>query len=228
MNTVVAAPVQLVEHQLRAMIDLQADMNARVDPDWLTAGYPYLRAVVVEGAEAMEHHGWKWWKQQVRDMPHLRMELIDIWHFILSYLLVEYEGDRNAVCDHVLCHRDADGEAIFDSKRYMFDDLDVVSKIELMVGLAVARRTNISLFSATMADCGMTWSELYVSYVGKNVLNFFRQHHGYKDGSYRKVWRGVEDNQHLIEVLRELDSGDPDFPKQLWIALSGRYEKVAA
>src|SRR5690606_41606127 len=40
-----------------AMLTLQSRMNARVNPKWVEAAYPYLRAVVVEGAEAMEHRG---------------------------------------------------------------------------------------------------------------------------------------------------------------------------
>ena len=40
----------------------------------------------------------------------------------------------------------------------------------------------------------------------KNVLNFFRQDNGYKDGSYIKLWDGKEDNQHLVELTTELDT----------------------
>ncbi len=42
--------------QAEIMLSLQAGMNARVDPDWIDARYPYLRAVVIEAAEAIEHH----------------------------------------------------------------------------------------------------------------------------------------------------------------------------
>ena len=49
----------LTEAQATTMLTLQAQMNAKVNPDWIKAAYPYLRAVVVEGAEAMEHRGWK-------------------------------------------------------------------------------------------------------------------------------------------------------------------------
>ena len=40
--------------QMRIMLDLQSAMNRKVDPDWIEAAYPYLRAVVVEAAEAIE------------------------------------------------------------------------------------------------------------------------------------------------------------------------------
>jgi len=43
---------------------------------------------------------------------------------------------------------------------------------------------------------------LFEMYVAKNVLNKFRQDHGYKEGSYHKVWNGREDNEVLAEIIR--------------------------
>jgi len=61
----------LTQTQAEVMLTLQANMNAKVNPDWVNTAYPYLRAIVVEGAEAMEHHGWKWWKKQDCDLGQL-------------------------------------------------------------------------------------------------------------------------------------------------------------
>ena len=36
----------------------------------------------------------------------------------------------------------------------------------------------------------MTYDELFSLYIGKNVLNGFRQNNGYKSGEYRKLWQG--------------------------------------
>ncbi|HEY5740253.1 MAG TPA: dUTP diphosphatase, partial [Gammaproteobacteria bacterium] len=58
---------------------------------------------------------------------------------------------------------------------------------------------------------------------GKNVLNFFRQDHGYKEGSYVKQWHGREDNEHLSELLSQLDSGSADFREQVYRGLEQRY-----
>ena len=83
----------LLREQASTMLSLQMSMNAKVDPDWVAARYPYLRAVAIEGAEAIEHHGWKWWKKQEKDLPQLQMELIDIWHFVLSEILLRNSGN---------------------------------------------------------------------------------------------------------------------------------------
>jgi hypothetical protein len=69
----------------------------------------------------------------------------------------------------------------------------------------------------------MGWTELYCQYVGKNVLNFFRQDHGYKDGSYQKTWNGREDNEYLVEVMADLDPNDTEYEDKLYSALHNHY-----
>ena len=74
-----------------------------------------------------------------------------------------------------------------------------------------------------MRACSLTPEQLYRHYVGKNVLNFFRQDHGYQEGTYVKLWQGREDNEHLSELLESLDDTDPEFPGAVYQALSARY-----
>jgi len=216
------SPAMLTRLQAETMLVLQAQMNAKVNPHWLDAGYPYLRAVVVEGAEAMEHHGWKWWKKQNCDLGQLQMELVDIWHFTLSHLLLEMGGDQARAVD-LLLKQDGATSIRFDDRTWQLAGLDLVTKLELNIGLAVARRVSIPLFAALLEDCGMDWKELFCQYVGKNVLNFFRQDHGYKEGSYRKLWGGREDNEHLVEIMEGLDSAAEDFRQRLYASLADRY-----
>ena len=213
----------LTRIQAETMLTLQARMNAKVNPQWVTAAYPYLRAVVVEGAEAMEHRGWKWWKKQECDLEQLQMELVDIWHFTLSHILLAHKGDEGAALQELL-NSQATDMIHFDGHQYMIAGLDLVSKLELNIGLAVSRRISIPLFEALLADCKMDWKDLFCQYVGKNVLNFFRQDHGYKEGNYRKLWSGREDNEHLVEIMADLDSELTDFQHMLYASLKDRYD----
>ena len=84
-----------------------------------------------------------------------------------------------------------------------------------------------SLFWDLMLASGLDFDGLYRSYVGKNVLNFFRQDHGYKDGSYIKNWAGKEDNEHLVELLESLEASDPQFAEHVYAALEKRYREFA-
>jgi hypothetical protein len=81
----------------------------------------------------------------------------------------------------------------------------------------------VTLFANLMFAVDMSFDELYRHYVGKNVLNFFRQDHGYKAGTYVKVWDGREDNEHLTEVLATVEIDAEDFPDQVYAALASRY-----
>lgn len=216
----------LKQAQAEVMISLQAKMNAKVNPQWVDAGYPYLRAVVVEGAEAMEHHGWKWWKKQECDLAQLQMELVDIWHFALSHILLETAGDESLALQALVTLSDSTKIVEFDNKSYEISKLDLLLKLELTIGLACAGRISIPLFEGLLKDCQMDWNDLYCQYVGKNVLNFFRQDHGYKEGSYQKIWHGREDNEHLVEAMADLDSDHTDFQHLLYESLKDRYQKT--
>lgn len=211
--------------QLNTMLSLQSAMNRKVDPDWVKAAYPYLRAVVVEAAEAIEHHGWKWWKQQSLDMAQLQMEVIDIWHFILSEVLLRHQGDEATASTQLLEENAATGigDIDFDNQTYRLASMTLLDKLELLTALAAARRVEIAVFASIMRDCGMDWDDLFAQYVSKNVLNFFRQDHGYKDGSYQKIWHGKEDNEHLVEVMTTLSATSDTYPTDLYQALQQRY-----
>ena len=217
----------LTRQQAETMMSLQDAMNARVNPRWVEAAYPYLRAALLEGAEAIEHHGWKWWKKQERELAQLRMELVDIWHFALSHLLLQTAGNLQEATELLMAALHTPDRLNFDGNTYHIADLDTLGRLELTIGLAAARRFSVPLFSALLTDCEMTWNDLYCQYVGKNVLNFFRQDNGYQEGHYRKLWGGREDNQHLVEVMTELDSQSENFREQLYSSLQSRYQASA-
>ncbi|MGB2263936.1 MAG: dUTP diphosphatase [Glaciecola sp.] len=210
--------------QLATMLDLQQKMNAKVNPDWINAGYGFMRAAMVESVEAIEHHGWKWWKAQEKDLPQLQMECVDIWHFALSHILIEYQGDVEASAK-VIAQQLSESETAltFDGNIYEFAQQDLLNNLELMTGLAAAKRFNVSLFMTIIAQCEMSTDTLFEQYVGKNILNFFRQDHGYKEGTYIKEWAGREDNEHLVDVLTALDSTLDNYADAVYEQLSLRY-----
>lgn len=218
----------LKKEQLRTMLDMQAGMNTKVNPNWLDAGYPFLLAAVIEGAEAIEHHGWKWWKAQSCDIEQLRMELVDIWHFALSAEMVHNGGDLDKTADVMFADfKDCTTSVDFDGGVYDINEIETLRRLELLIGLASARRFSIALFESILLDCGMTWDDLYRQYVGKNVLNFFRQDNGYKAGTYLKIWDGREDNEHLVEILEVEDAGALDFRDRVYSQLDARYRTMA-
>jgi len=210
--------------QLATMLSLQDGMNKKVNPDWLNAGYAYLRAAMIESVEGIEHHGWKWWKAQHKDLPQLQMELVDIWHFALSDIIIGFTGDiqksANTIAEQLASNR---SQVTFDGKNYVFTELDILDNLELMAGLCAAKRFDVPLFLKIVEQAEMDSDELYRQYVGKNVLNFFRQDNGYKAGTYHKIWSGREDNEHLVDVLNSLDISLSDYSDKVYTGLKQRY-----
>jgi dimeric dUTPase (all-alpha-NTP-PPase superfamily) len=206
------------------MLSLQDGMNKKVNPDWLNAGYAYLRAAMIESVEGIEHHGWKWWKAQKKDLPQLQMELVDIWHFALSAIIIDFDGDIAKSAETIAAQLHSNQITLtFDGSDYHFDQLDILDNLELMAGLCAAKRFVVPLFIKIVEQAEMTSDELYRQYVGKNVLNFFRQDYGYKEGSYIKVWQGREDNEHLVDILNTLDINLEDYSDQVYSGLRSRY-----
>lgn len=142
------------------------------------------------------------------------MELVDIFHFGLS-LRIDGETSYEQLAAQLEAELSAPEQA---------DDFK--QTLELLAATAVAeKRFNAAAFAGCMAQIGMDIDDLYRGYVGKNTLNFFRQDHGYKDGSYIKVWNGQEDNEHLVEVVKSLDTEHADFAKLVYQGLEQRYPK---
>jgi dimeric dUTPase (all-alpha-NTP-PPase superfamily) len=217
----------LPESQLISMLKMQDEMNRKVNPEWVSAKNNWHRAILVEGVEAIEHHGWKWWKKQDCDMEQLRMELVDIWHFVLSASIEHKHGNVALAKLEMMSELSLHQKTVqFDNIYYVLTQLNLLEKLDLLVGLATAKRTSLALFESLLADCGMDWNALFKQYVGKNVLNVFRQDHGYKLGTYIKVWDGREDNEHLVEVLATTDLNSSDVRNTLYESLKMKYSSV--
>ena len=205
-----------MQAQIMTMLALQDSMNTKVHPDWRNQGYAWYRAIWVECAELMDHYGWKWWKKQQPDWEQVKLELIDIWHFGLSDLLLQHDDVA------ALAQRLAGG------LRESYAPLEFRVALENFVQVTLEQRAfDLAAFAHLMAAADLSFEALYRGYVGKNVLNFFRQDHGYQDGSYVKVWGGREDNEHLVELMAALDVASASFKDELYAGLAQRYRELA-
>ena len=204
--------VSTAQKQISQMLDMQDAMNSRVSETWRDNNYEWYRAIWVECAEMLDHHGWKWWKHQEIDVPQVQLELVDIFHFGLSLRLMT-------------------GANVTDITKQLAQELtEKTAESDFKIALenlASAAVTEKAFAAVALADCmrlmNMDLDELFRQYVGKNTLNFFRQDHGYKDGSYIKIWNGEEDNEVLAKLVNSLDASANDFQKQLYSVLEEKY-----
>ena len=204
-----------MKQQLATMLELQGNMNTKVHAEWRDQDFELYRAIWVECAELMDHYGWKWWKKQTPDVDQIALELVDIWHFGLSLLLLSGD-DLETIGDRVIAgFADQQGSDDFAS------DLE-----EFTAQTLVTKEFDIAGFARLMDGINMDFETLYVGYVGKNVLNFFRQDNGYKDGSYHKQWGGKEDNEHLVEIVAQLDTSAASFKDDLYSQMQSTYQRL--
>ena len=204
--------------QLSTMFALQDQLNQRVSTSWRTDNFAWYRAMWTESAELMEHYGWKWWKKQSPDAEQVKLELVDIWHFGLSDMLQQAEANGDSLT--TLVNKTKAGLSLPQQYTDFRDALEAFTK-----NVLTTKRFDIFSFADMLTITGISIEQLYASYIGKNVLNFFRQDHGYKDGSYIKVWDGREDNEHLAEIITTIDIDDPNLKDTIYNELTLRYPK---
>lgn len=204
-----------MKHQLITMLSLQDQMNTKVNRDWRTKNFEWYRAIWTECAELMDHYGWKWWKNQKPDVEQSKLELVDIWHFGLSILLAG-ENDIHRITDSIIVQwHDSSSGKVF---REALEDFTLAT--------LNTKKFDLEKFCILLACIDMSFDELYKTYVGKNVLNMFRQDHGYKEGTYKKVWAGREDNEHLVEEVAQIDVNHPEYQDMLYKGLLKRYQNA--
>lgn len=200
---------------LAAMLRLQDKMNRKVHADWPQQNYEWYRAVWIECAELMDHQGYKWWKKQDADVEQLQMEIIDIWHFGMSAMLAQNDN-ADALAATIVEQLNNWSPAA---------NTDVLIATEALASHCLQTKGfSVPLFWNLLQAGGLDFGSLYKQYVGKNVLNFFRQDHGYKTGSYVKVWGGEEDNVHLVEILANIDASSTTVADDIYAQLSQRYQ----
>ncbi len=200
------------------MLEMQHSMNQKVHPDWIAQQFEWYRALWIECGELIDHYGYKWWKKQVPDMDQVQLEIIDIWHFGMSALFKPGQSIETIAEQMVAALAD-----------YRYDNQGVREATEALACDSLqSKGFEVKLFWDLLNAADMNFDQLYRQYVGKNVLNFFRQDHGYKEGTYIKQWQGREDNEHLVDILAELDSSSDHYRDNVYQALQQRYQQLTA
>ena len=179
------------------MLIMQDEINTIVNPDWRHAKYEWHRAVWIECAELIEHHGFKWWKQQKPEWNQITLEIVDIWHFGMSMLL-SMGLPLDKIAEDLALHYN---EVLNNEES---EPSSFIEKVEVLAGTATTGIFDTISFFDVMLAANIDLDLLFSMYVGKNVLNKFRQANGYKEGTYHKEWfDGREDNEHLTDIMNQ-------------------------
>ncbi|WP_455757739.1 dUTP diphosphatase [Sulfurimonas sp.] len=208
------------------MLQLQAQLNDATNGENWTKGITkndkvinWKRCIYMECAEMIDSFSWKHWKSinQEPDWDNLQIEVVDVWHFIMSLAIEYYSRNlKGGIEDLAINISQLDSFSTIDKKLHDFGSQDdVINKVENIMLLSLSKdelqiEEIIADFFDLVVMSGLDLETLYKLYVGKNILNQFRQDNGYKDGSYIKVWNGEEDNVVMKRVWEEDGDIKPD------------------
>ncbi|PHR54068.1 MAG: dUTPase [Arcobacter sp.] len=223
------------------MLKLQQELNDATNgtgwEDGLTKNgkiIDWKRCIYMESAELIDSFAWKHWKaiNKAPDWDNIKVETIDIWHFALSLLLQEYKlqnlGSLEDLAEKIVAQEAYKTFCSQEATRNDGELYKIVKMVEnMMFDVLKPNDFNLDAFINdffTMAlNCGVDLNILYSLYIGKNVLNRFRQGNGYKEGTYIKVWDGNEDNVVMLDIMAK----NPSYGvNDLYKALEDRYKKL--
>jgi dimeric dUTPase (all-alpha-NTP-PPase superfamily) len=223
--------------KIKEMFTLQQRLNETTNGIGWESGYTkqnrqinWYRCIYMELSELIDSFNWKHWKD-INIEPNwdnIKIEVVDIWHFIMSLGLEEYKNLNRGSLDGLI------DDTIETKYFYEFvneptltsseDIFIIINSIEHFIKDSLTKESYSILiddFFEVALQCGVNIDILYELYLAKNILNEFRQAHGYKDGTYKKMWGEKEDNVVLLEILKkEMMSAD-----RLYRELETQYKK---
>jgi len=218
------------------MLQLQVQLNDATNGEDWTKGKTkngkvinWKRCIYMECAEMVDSFSWKHWKSINKDpdWDNLQIEVVDVWHFIMSLAIENYtQNMRGNVIDLAMNISELENFSTIDTKIKTFDTQEnVIEKVENIIFLSLNKddfelEELINQFFDLVIMSGLDLETLYKLYVGKNILNQFRQDNGYKEGTYMKIWDGDEDNV----VMKKMWEDDGDIkPEILYKQLAKKY-----
>ena len=207
------------------MLELQQKLNDATNGEGWENGttkngklIDWKRCAYLECAELIESYPWKHWKNIDAEPDHenIKIEAVDIWHFIMSQALADYKnktlGTIKDLADNIvnLPNFDAFREPTVATEKNNYEQIETVEEMMRTLLCGGSTEKLVMQFIDVAIQSGLNLDSLYKLYIGKNILNRFRQDHGYKEGTYIKLWNGEEDNVTMQRILEASEDITPD------------------
>ena len=198
---------------LKTMLNLQEGLNSNTAGDNWKSGVAangklinWYRCIYLEGAELVESYPYKHWKNVdgVVDLLNVRIETVDIGHFLFSQFLVEATSNEEKTFDTLM-------RAYVDSINIPYDIDKGLEFAERLVAISSNMSLSLNVYNYDLYKMAYYFFALTNSvfengifdfiklYFGKNALNMLRQNNGYKEGTYIKLWSSEQDEEDKVE-----------------------------
>lgn len=208
------------------MLNKQDDLNCLTNGDnWKSnvtnkgKTINWLRCIRREAMELCDSYPWEHWKAigKAPDVDNALIETTDIWFFTMSYILSRNHHMKKSIAISI---ETSFNQKLLTKNTDIPELTDDIIKTTYEASLIFDQTYLLYKFTKIMDALDMDLDLLYKLYNGKLMLNKFRQDHGYKEGTYCKVWNGKEDNVHMLEIIRSNENMSNDI---LYKALDNRY-----
>ena len=222
-------------NKITQMLTLQQQLNDATNGEGWEKGVTkngklidWKRCSYLECAELIESYPWKHWKNidAEPDYDNIKIEAVDIWHFIMSQMLQDYKIDNKGNIQTLtkaiesLSNFTTFTKTVTPTQKDNYEQIEVVEDLMRVLFCDESPEALMEAFINVAMQSSLNLDTLYQLYIGKNILNQFRQDHGYKEGSYIKIWDEKEDNVVMQSILEENPEITPD---ALYLALNKLY-----
>lgn len=227
--------------QFDRMIQMQNKLNVRTAGDqWIERKLPWFRAIHMEASEAINSIPWKWWKAESLDLENLAIELVDIWHFVMSWMIAEdllasssYGPTQILTGASQIILNDPHGvDTVYAALRGKTTEAAysnfALTHLERLIHLCTDEKAgksdqrdwiaHVAIENLALMMALFPTKNMPALYFTKNWLNEHRQREGYNDpdANYKKVviqeGREMEDNAFAREwVARNLNADKEAF-----------------
>lgn len=133
-----------------------------------------LRMAILDEVGELTHElkgDWCWWKKTQAPVDDKKVlgELVDVWHFVLSYQNNFRSGTLRT-----------ESQIIVNAKVYLREMIDIQKGIaSMLAGLSNTSISKLEKLIAITEYLGFTIEQVYGAYCGKNKVNYQRLKEGY-------------------------------------------------
>lgn len=192
----------------KEIAEVQSILNSKADPNnpnWkeVRTENDFKLASILEMAEMIESTPWKWWKGGNADLWNIKIELIDMLHFMISNVAMR-DSIKDNEANKVLGFKEDEKivKAFFyDNDENKGADRDV--SMDIFKAL-VNDDYDFDFINEVVKGGGLEANEISSIYIAKYTLNEIRWEGGYALNQYKKMKSGyVDENGNAVEAVED-------------------------